>query len=102
MENRRRSGGAAQPTEIAMTDRRYWFPRETLRLGLGPAAHVAGLVALAALVALIAAASWLFSPLAVPAAFATCVVVVAALLTAVCCLTAEPLRWRWGGDQPGM
>jgi len=83
-----------------MTERRYWFQAKRYGWGWGLPLTWEGWLVLVAFIALIAAAAWLFPPAAVPNAFAACVVVLAALLTAVCWQTGEPPRWRWGGDRP--
>ena len=44
------------------------------------------------------ASAWLVPPHRSPVVYAACLVVLVALLTAVCWLKGEQPRWRWGND----
>ncbi len=75
---------------------RYWFPAKTYGWGWGLPATWEGWVVLAAFVALMVASAILFPPGNAPAPFFVAVAVLSTLLLAICWLTGEPPRWRWG------
>ena len=78
-----------------MTDRRYWFRAKRYGWGWGLPLTWEGWLVYAAFIALIAVAGWLCPP----GTWAACVAVLVVVFTAVCWLTGEPSRWRWGGDR---
>ena len=80
-------------------ERTYWFPARRYGWGWGPPTSWQGWAVIAGYLALIALGSALFPPGSDWAAFLGYLVVVTALLVAVCWLTGEPPHWRWGGDQ---
>jgi hypothetical protein len=47
---------------------------------------------------LIAAGVMLFPPVSQPKLFSAYILAVSAVLVAICWLTGEPPRWRWGHD----
>jgi len=84
--------------EVAMTERRYWFRAKRYGWGWGLPLTWEGWLVLAAFVALFVAGTWLFGAVS-GVVYMAYVVILGALLTAVCWLTGEPPRWRWGGDR---
>jgi hypothetical protein len=75
---------------------RYWFPAKTYGWGWGPPATWEGWLVLAAFVATVVAISFLVTPGRNMAAFQACIWTAAGALIAICWLTGEPPRWRWG------
>ena len=77
-------------------EKRYWFPAKRYGWGWGFPSAWQGRVVLAVYIALILAAAAVFAPAHVPGRFAACLVALTCLLVAVCWVTGEPPRWRWG------
>ncbi len=75
---------------------RYWFPAKRYGWGWGLPTTWQGWVVLLMFFALILACAFFVLPSRGPLAFVACTAFLAALLIAVCWLTGEPPRWRWG------
>jgi hypothetical protein len=73
---------------------------EDLRMGLGLAEFVAGMVVMAAFVAPLLAGSFVFPPGAALDSYLAYTAVLCGLLVWVCWLKGEPPRWRWGKNPP--
>jgi len=76
----------------------YWFPAKRYGWGWGLPGTWQGWLVMAAFVALLVAGIFLFPPRAALGLFLIYVIVLGALLTGVCWLKGEPLRWRWGEE----
>ncbi|HEX4195097.1 MAG TPA: hypothetical protein VHY80_18450 [Stellaceae bacterium] len=74
----------------------YWFPAKRYGWGWGLPATWQGWVVLAIFLALVIAGVFIFPPQQSPVAFILYIVLLSALLTAVCWYQGEPPRWRWG------
>jgi hypothetical protein len=74
----------------------YWFPAKRYGWGWGLPATWQGWVVLAIFLALVIAGVFIFPPQQSPVAFILYIVLLSALLTAVCWYKGEPPRWRWG------
>ena len=79
-------------------ERTYWFPARRYGWGWGPPTSWQGWAAIVVYAALVALDFALFPPRSEVAAFLAYLLIVTALLIAVCWLKGEPPRWRWGGD----
>ncbi len=75
---------------------RYWFPAKTYGWGWGPPATWEGWLVLAVYIIAVIAVAVGFPPNRAPAAFFAGLVVLTALLLAICWLKGEPPGWRWG------
>jgi hypothetical protein len=80
------------------SDDQYWFPAKRYGWGWGLPITWQGWVVLAAFVALLAAGALIVPPGRDLTGFMAYVVVLTALLAAVCWWKGEPPRWRWGGE----
>jgi hypothetical protein len=76
----------------------YWFPAKRYGWGWGLPGTWQGWLVMAAFVALLVAGIILFPPRAALGLFLIYVIVLGVLLTGVCWLKGEPLRWRWGEE----
>jgi hypothetical protein len=83
------------------TGRKYWFRAKRYGWGWGLPGSWQGWLVLAAFAGLLVAGSFLFPPSAGLGPYVAYVAVLCALLGAVCWLTGEPPRWRWGDRERG-
>ena len=74
----------------------YWFPAKRYGWGWGLPSKWQGWVVLAMFVALIGVGVVIVSPAKHNVGFFIYIVVLVALLVAVCYVKGEPPRWRWG------
>jgi uncharacterized membrane protein YhaH (DUF805 family) len=79
-------------------ERTYWFPARRYGWGWGAPTSWQGWAAILAYVALVALDFAFFPPRSAWAAFLGYLLVVTALLIALCWLKGERPRWRWGDD----
>jgi hypothetical protein len=80
------------------TQGRYWFPTKRYGWGWGLPLTWQGWVVYGVFVALVVAGAVWLLPADGPAWFIVYVVVLCAILMAVCWAKGEPPRWRWGDD----
>jgi hypothetical protein len=78
--------------------RKYWFPAKRYGWGWGLPGTWQGWLVFISYVALVIASIAAFPPTVAPAAFILCNCVLAAAFVAICWLTGEPPRWRWGDE----
>jgi hypothetical protein len=78
------------------TDARYWFPAKRYGWGWGLPVTWQGWAVLIAFVALVVGGAFVFPPRNELAAYLIYVLALSCALVAVCWLTGEPPRWRWG------
>jgi hypothetical protein len=78
---------------------RYWFPAKRYGWGWGLPVTWQGWLTLVVFLGLIVAGAFLFPPRHAPVPYIIYVVVLSAVLTAVCWLKGEPPRWRWSADK---
>ena len=76
--------------------RRYWFPAKTRGWGWGPPCRWQGWVVVAVYALAMAACAIGLLPHRGPMSFLAASVALSALMVAVCWITGEPPRWRWG------
>ncbi|HEY6830075.1 MAG TPA: hypothetical protein VI259_24640 [Gemmatimonadaceae bacterium] len=81
-----------------MTEPNYWFPAKRYGWGWGVPHTWQGWLVVACYVALVGAGIVAIDASARPAWFIFYLVVLTALLVAVCWITGEPPRWRWGAQ----
>src|ERR1700730_17445823 len=93
---RRRGDMVAQGGTPTPNERKYWFPAKRYGWGWGIPSSWQGWLVLAAFLALIVIGTFLFPPGTQLIAY---VAVLSGLLSGVCWLKGEPLRWRWGNDE---
>ncbi|MBS0452363.1 MAG: hypothetical protein JSS14_13725 [Proteobacteria bacterium] len=74
----------------------YWFPAKRYGWGWGIPSRWQGWAVLIAHFALLALAARLFPPHREPLIFAVLVVAATLVLLAICWVTGESPRWRWG------
>lgn len=74
----------------------YWFPAKRYGWGWGWPATWQGWLVLFGFFILIGAGALAFPPNSHAPAFVIYVLVLSALLVAICWLKGEPPRWRWG------
>ena len=79
--------------------REYWFRAKRYGWGWGLPATWQGWMVLVAFVALLVLGSNIFPRRREFWSYLAYVAVLAVLLTGICWLKGEPLRWRWGGDE---
>ena len=77
---------------------KYWFPAKRYGWGWGPPVTWQGWLVLAVLVALLIGGAFVIRPREHLAAYLIYVVALSLAFGAVCWVTGEPPRWRWGGD----
>lgn len=75
---------------------RYWFPAKRYGWGWGPPRTWQGWLVLVAFLALLAAGAAGFLSRGEAGSFIIFATILVAALIAVCYLTGEPPRWRWG------
>jgi hypothetical protein len=80
------------------SEQKYWFPAKRYGWGWGIPNSWQGWLVMAVFVALLVLGALLFPPATEVGAFLFYVGILCALLAAVCWLTGEPPRWRWGGN----
>ncbi|MDE2048443.1 MAG: hypothetical protein KGJ44_08550 [Betaproteobacteria bacterium] len=78
----------------------YWFPAKRYGWGWGLPCAWQGWAVMAAFVALLSLGVWRVLLQHGELAFIAYVAVLSLLLVAVCWLTGEPPRWRWGDRGP--
>jgi hypothetical protein len=76
----------------------YWFRAKRYGWGWGLPIRWQGWAVFVAYFALVGLAVLLFRPHQEPFTFALVVTALSLVLVAVCWLTGEPPRWRWGKD----
>jgi hypothetical protein len=77
-------------------ERRYWFPAKRYGWGWSFPATWQGWVVVVIYVMLIGVGAAFIQPSLQPGRFVAYLVILSALLVAVCWATGEPPRWRWG------
>lgn len=75
---------------------RYWFPAKRYGWGWGPPRAWQGWVVLAVYAVLVAVGAVVFLPRQQPGTFVAYTALLCGVLIAVCYVTGEPPRWRWG------
>lgn len=76
----------------------YWFPAKRYGWGWGVPNTWQGWLVLAVYSAGLFLSSLLLNPQTYPKSFSIAVVLLSAILIAVCWKTGEPPRWRWGKE----
>jgi hypothetical protein len=76
----------------------YWFPAKRYGWGWGFPTAWQGWVVLGAYIVLLGLAALFFHPHREPLKFVLLVAAASLVFVAVCWLTGEPPRWRWGED----
>lgn len=76
---------------------RYWFPAKRYGWGWGPPRTWQGWLVLVAFFVLLAAGAVVFLPGLRTGRFLAYTAILVAVLIAICYVTGEPPRWRWGG-----
>lgn len=76
--------------------RRYWFRAKAYGWGWGLPIAWQGWVVLVCFILLVAAGAVGVLPYYGPFIFFACMVLLVAALVAICWITGEPPRWRWG------
>jgi hypothetical protein len=89
----------ATSEDMVPADTRYWFPAKRYGWGWGLPIAWQGWLALVAFVVLVAAGALVFRPRHALLPYLVYVVVLIAVLTAICWFKGEPPRWRWGADE---
>jgi drug/metabolite transporter (DMT)-like permease len=82
--------------EVSALESRYWFPAKRYGWGWGPPRTWQGWLVLVAFFALLAVGALVFLPKQQPGSFIIYTAFLVVVLIAVCYLTGEPPRWRWG------
>ncbi len=82
---------------MSAAESKYWFPAKRYGWGWGPPRTWQGWLVLAAFFALLAVGAIVFLPKQETGSFLAYTAVLVALLIAICFVTGEPPRWRWGG-----
>ncbi len=77
-------------------EEKYWFPAKRYGWGWGLPVTWQGWAVTIAYFVLLGAGAAAFDPTHHPVRFAAYVLVLSALLVAVCYLKGEPPGWRWG------
>jgi len=80
------------------SEKRYWFTAKRYGWGWGLPSAWQGWIVLAAFIGVLSILPLIFDPRAEVAFFIASVVVVAAILFAICWVKGEPPKWRWGGS----
>ena len=81
---------------MSAAESKYWFPAKRYGWGWGPPRTWQGWLVLAAFFALLAVGAIVFLPKQETGGFLAYTAVLVALLIAICYVTGEPPRWRWG------
>jgi drug/metabolite transporter (DMT)-like permease len=82
---------------VSAAESKYWFPAKRYGWGWGPPRTWQGWLVLVAFFALLAVGAIVFLPKQETGGFLAYTAVLVALLIAICYVTGEPPRWRWGG-----
>jgi drug/metabolite transporter (DMT)-like permease len=82
---------------VSAAESKYWFPAKRYGWGWGPPRTWQGWLVLAAFFALLAVGAIVFLPKQETGGFLAYTAVLVALLIAICYVTGEPPKWRWGG-----
>ena len=82
---------------MSAAESKYWFPAKRYGWGWGPPRTWQGWLVLVAFFALLAVGAIVFLPQQETGGFLAYTAVLVALLIAICYVTGEPPRWRWGG-----
>ena len=82
---------------MSAAESKYWFPAKRYGWGWGPPRTWQGWLVLVAFFALLAVGAIVFLPKQETGGFLAYTAVLVALLIAICFVTGEPPRWRWGG-----
>lgn len=82
---------------MSAAESKYWFPAKRYGWGWGPPRTWQGWLVLVAFFALLAVGAIVFLPKQETGGFLAYTAVLVALLIAICYVTGEPPRWRWGG-----
>ena len=85
--------------EPPRTERTHWFPAKRYGWGWGFPVTWQGWVVLVAFVGLVGAGFLLFPPNTELVSLVIYVLVLSAVLVAICWTKGEPPRWRWGGGE---
>ncbi|MGB8221059.1 MAG: hypothetical protein WCF10_00665 [Polyangiales bacterium] len=78
------------------SEKRYWFPAKRYGWGWGPPCAWQGWVVVAVYVASLVVAAFELLPAESPGPFVSATAVLTLIFVAVCWLTGEPPKWRWG------
>ena len=84
-----------------LSRRRYWFYAKRYGYGWGLPATWEGWVVLIGYLAGAVGGVAIFPPDASMGPYLVYLTILTALLIAICCITGEPQRWRWGGTPDG-
>jgi len=82
---------------VSAAESKYWFPAKRYGWGWGPPRTWQGWLVLVAFFALLAVGAIVFLQKQETGGFLAYTAVLVALLIAICYVTGEPPRWRWGG-----
>jgi hypothetical protein len=86
-------------TDMGKPEQTYWFPAKRYGWGWGKPTTWQGWVVVACYAAAIAVIYRLYPPDTGVFRFFVLVVIASLVLTAICWLTGEPPRWRWGEER---
>ena len=82
---------------MTATESKYWFPAKRYGWGWGPPRTWQSWLVLLGFFALLAAGALVFLPKLQTGYFLAYTTVLVVGLIAVCYVTGEPPKWRWGG-----
>ena len=82
---------------MSAAESKYWFPAKRYGWGWGLPRTWQGWLVLLGFFALLAAGALVFLPKLQTGYFLAYTAVLVAALLAVCYVTGEPPKWRWGG-----
>jgi len=81
---------------VSAAESKYWFPAKRYGWGWGPPRTWQGWLVLLGFFALLVAGAFVFLPKLQTGYFLVYTMVLVAGLIAVCYVTGEPPKWRWG------
>jgi len=81
---------------VSAAESKYWFPAKRYGWGWGPPRTWQGWLVLLGFFALLVAGALVFLPKLQTGYFLVYTMVLVAGLIAVCYVTGEPPKWRWG------
>ena len=81
---------------MSAAESKYWFPAKRYGWGWGPPRTWQGWLVLVAFFALLAVGAIVFLPNLETGRFLTYTALLVAVLIAICYVTGEPPKWRWG------
>ena len=81
---------------MSAAESKYWFPAKRYGWGWGPPRTWQGWLVLLGFFALLAAGAFVFLPKLQTGYFLVYTTLLVASLIAVCYVTGEPPKWRWG------